>query len=60
MHYEFVVRLARLTRIEKAWYQRIFHPSQLQYLVHSLKINMFWAVWNHEVLDANPNASWYF
>lgn len=21
---------------------------------------MFWAVWNHEVLDANPNASWYF
>ena len=41
IHYEFVVPPAvRLSRIDKAWYQRIFNPvTYCQYLVHILEHN---------------------
>jgi len=40
MDYEFIVPPARLTRIEKAWYKRIFSPANYcRNLVHSLKHN---------------------
>ena len=39
-YFQVLIFLKRMTRIEKAWYKRIFNPvNYCQYRVHNLKHN---------------------